>query len=88
MQHAEQIVYIIINNDNDDGLLILYLMDSIMRNVGGRYVTLFCQDMVKMFCGIFRISVKPGVRKKIFDLRLSWDQLIPTSLFIPKFQLR
>lgn len=67
IDHAEKFVKLIINTDNDDGLLILYAVDSIMKNVGGRYVTLFSKTIVESFIDIFRISVVPGVRKNLFD---------------------
>lgn len=34
-------------------LPILYLIDSIVKNVGDKYKQLFAQNIVNMFCGVF-----------------------------------
>lgn len=40
-------------------LPILYLVDSIVKNVGKQYQQLFSQVIVNMFCGVFE-TVSPG----------------------------
>lgn len=37
----------------DVKLPILYLIDSIVKNVGVKYKQLFAQNIVNMFCGVF-----------------------------------
>ena len=37
----------------DVKLPILYLIDSIVKNVGDKYKQLFAQNIVNIFCGVF-----------------------------------
>jgi hypothetical protein len=37
----------------DVKLPILYLIDSIVKNVGNKYKQLFAQNIVNIFCGVF-----------------------------------
>ncbi|XP_052868953.1 uncharacterized protein LOC128274711 [Anopheles cruzii] len=62
----------------DVKLPILYLVDSIVKNVGKQYQSLFSQVIVNMFCGVFQ-TAHDRVREKMFNLRLTWNDLFPQS---------
>lgn len=38
---------------SDIKLPVLYLIDSIVKNVNGDYLNLFTQNIVNTFCGVF-----------------------------------
>lgn len=59
-------------------LPILYLVDSIVKNVGKQYQQLFSQVIVNMFCGVFE-TVNEKVREKMFSLRQTWNEVFPQS---------
>lgn len=42
-------------------LPILYLIDSIVKNVGDKYKQLFAQNIVNMFCGVFEKVKKSNI---------------------------
>uniref|UniRef100_A0A182NQP0 CID domain-containing protein n=1 Tax=Anopheles dirus TaxID=7168 RepID=A0A182NQP0_9DIPT len=58
----------------DVKLPILYLVDSIVKNVGKQYQTLFSNVIVNMFCGVFQ-SVNEKIREKMFSLRQTWNEV-------------
>ncbi|GAB0098150.1 hypothetical protein DMENIID0001_138570 [Sergentomyia squamirostris] len=66
-QHLDQV-------NPDVKLPVLYLIDSIVKNVGGNYVDLFENHIVKMFCGVFE-KVNEKVREKMFALRQTWNEV-------------
>lgn len=78
IEKANEIVNIIINNDNAEGLLKLYLMDSIIKNVGGSYVDLFSKVLLESFSKVFR-TADPPCRKKMFTLRHTWNANVSAS---------
>ncbi|KAL3213254.1 hypothetical protein MRX96_035592 [Rhipicephalus microplus] len=51
-------------------LPVLYLIDSIMKNVGGDYRALFTQNIVSNFCNVF---------EKLFKLRQTWLDIFPNK---------
>uniref|UniRef100_A0A1Q3FY43 Pre-mRNA cleavage complex 2 protein Pcf11 n=1 Tax=Culex tarsalis TaxID=7177 RepID=A0A1Q3FY43_CULTA len=59
-------------------LPILYLIDSIVKNVGKQYQSLFSQVIVSTFCGVFE-TVNERVREKMFSLRQTWNEVFPQS---------
>ncbi|XP_076041386.1 uncharacterized protein LOC143025504 isoform X2 [Oratosquilla oratoria] len=59
-------------------LPVLYLIDSIVKNVGGDYVRLFGQNLVHTFKGVFE-KVDERTRKKLYELRLTWSEVFPKS---------
>lgn len=74
------IVHFIIKNCLDP-LLKLYLMDSIMKTVGGVYIDVIGARILPVFIETFR-QVDVEVRKKLFHLRQSWNSvLLPKTLF-------
>ncbi|XP_061504313.1 uncharacterized protein LOC1281907 [Anopheles gambiae] len=62
----------------DVKLPILYLVDSIVKNVGKQYQTLFSQVIVNMFCGVFQ-TVNEKIREKMFSLRQTWNDVFQQS---------
>lgn len=50
---------------SDIKLPVLYLIDSIVKNVNGDYLNLFTQNIVNTFCGVFE-----KVRKKYISFSL------------------
>lgn len=67
---AENIVNIIFK-DRRDGILRLYLIDSIIKNAREPYVHIITREIVEIFEGIFIIS-NVEIRKKMFALRHTW----------------
>ena len=55
---------------------ILYLIDSIVKNVGGIYIKLFTQNIVSNFCRIFERSDEK-VRSSLYKLRCTWKGFFP-----------
>lgn len=54
-QHQQRFFYLIskIQVNADVKLPIMYLIDSIVKNVGRDYKTLFKDCIVNLFCGVF-----------------------------------
>ncbi|XP_067842368.1 pre-mRNA cleavage complex 2 protein Pcf11 [Heptranchias perlo] len=55
-------------------LPIMYLMDSIVKNVGGSYISLFAQNLMSTFASVFE-KVDESTRKSLFKLRSTWDEM-------------
>ncbi|XP_073846203.1 pcf11 cleavage and polyadenylation factor subunit isoform X2 [Musca autumnalis] len=55
-------------------LPILYLIDSIVKNVKGTYVQLFSQCIVTLFCGVFE-KVNEKIRERMYALRQTWNEV-------------
>lgn len=55
-------------------LPVMYLMDSIVKNVGGSYITLFAQNLGVTFSSVFE-KVDESTRKSLFKLRSTWDDM-------------
>ncbi|KAG5886429.1 hypothetical protein JTB14_035721 [Gonioctena quinquepunctata] len=60
----------------DVKLPILYLIDCIVKNVGGTYTSLFSQNIVSTFCGVFK-AVDEKTRAEMFKLRQTWNEVFP-----------
>ncbi|XP_037944227.1 pre-mRNA cleavage complex 2 protein Pcf11-like [Teleopsis dalmanni] len=58
----------------DIKLPILYLIDSIVKNVKSTYVQLFSQCIVNIFCGVFE-TVNEKVRERMYALRQTWNEV-------------
>ncbi|XP_064482248.1 pre-mRNA cleavage complex 2 protein Pcf11-like isoform X2 [Ornithodoros turicata] len=59
-------------------LPVLYLIDSIMKNVGGAYCALFTQNVVSNFCNVFEKGDEK-TRLQLFKLRQTWTELFPNK---------
>ncbi|XP_046395554.1 uncharacterized protein LOC124162898 isoform X2 [Ischnura elegans] len=57
-------------------LPVLYLIDSIVKNVGRAYVSLFTQNIVSTFCSVFE-KVDERTRSQMFKLRQTWNEVFP-----------
>ncbi|KAJ8405888.1 hypothetical protein AAFF_G00313250 [Aldrovandia affinis] len=57
-------------------LPVLYLVDSIVKNVGGEYLEVFAKNLVTSFICVFE-KVDENTRKSLFKLRSTWDEIFP-----------
>ncbi|KAL0879180.1 hypothetical protein ABMA27_002970 [Loxostege sticticalis] len=62
----------------DIKLPVLYLVDSIIKNVGGAYTQKFSQSIVNMFTRTFK-QVDEKVRSQMFKLRETWHDVFPAT---------
>ncbi|XP_068026635.1 ubiquitin carboxyl-terminal hydrolase 36-like [Melanerpes formicivorus] len=54
----------------------LYLLDSIIKNVGGAYLQAFAPNLVETFLSVFEKG-DTETRKSLFLLRSTWDRVFP-----------
>ncbi|XP_026860226.2 pre-mRNA cleavage complex 2 protein Pcf11 [Electrophorus electricus] len=57
-------------------LPVLYLVDSIVKNVGGDYLEVFAKNLITSFICVFE-KVDENTRKSLFKLRSTWDEIFP-----------
>ncbi|XP_035480322.2 pre-mRNA cleavage complex 2 protein Pcf11 [Scophthalmus maximus] len=57
-------------------LPVLYLVDSIVKNVGGEYLAVFAKNLITSFICVFE-KVEEVTRKSLFKLRSTWDEVFP-----------
>ncbi|XP_037871150.1 pre-mRNA cleavage complex 2 protein Pcf11 isoform X2 [Bombyx mori] len=62
----------------DIKLPVLYLVDSIIKNVGGAYTQKFSQSIVNMFTRTFK-QVDEKIRSQMFKLRETWHDVFPAT---------
>ncbi|GLV35194.1 Pcf11 cleavage and polyadenylation factor subunit [Carabus blaptoides fortunei] len=78
IEHAEAIVEAVEKHlekvRSEYKLPVLYLIDSIVKNVGRTYTTLFTQNIVHTFCSVFE-KVDEKVRAQMFKLRQTWNDV-------------
>ncbi|MBN3285974.1 PCF11 protein, partial [Polyodon spathula] len=55
-------------------LPVLYLVDSIVKNVGRDYLAAFTKNLVTTFICVFE-KVEENTRKSLFKLRSTWDDI-------------
>ncbi|KAM9332766.1 LOW QUALITY PROTEIN: pre-mRNA cleavage complex 2 protein Pcf11-like [Pholidichthys leucotaenia] len=55
-------------------LPVLYLVDSIVKNVGGEYLEVFAKNLIASFICVFE-KVDENTRKSLFKLRSTWDDV-------------
>ncbi|EPZ34423.1 ENTH/VHS domain-containing protein [Rozella allomycis CSF55] len=60
-------------------LPVLYLLDSICKNVGGRYVTQFEKDIVALFSHSF-MSVDSKTQRDLIKLMKTWSPIFSTNI--------
>ncbi|XP_014243508.1 uncharacterized protein LOC106663303 isoform X2 [Cimex lectularius] len=60
----------------DVKLPVLYLIDSIVKNVKRDYIPLFTQNIVSTFCSVFA-KVDEKVKLQMFKLRQTWNDIFP-----------
>ncbi|XP_053168702.1 pre-mRNA cleavage complex 2 protein Pcf11 [Hemicordylus capensis] len=61
---------------SNEKLPVMYLMDSIVKNVGREYLTAFTKNLVATFVNVFE-KVDENTRKSLFKLRSTWDEIFP-----------
>uniref|UniRef100_G1PRY9 Pre-mRNA cleavage complex 2 protein Pcf11 n=1 Tax=Myotis lucifugus TaxID=59463 RepID=G1PRY9_MYOLU len=61
---------------SSEKLPLLYLMDSIVKNVGREYLAAFTKNLVATFICVFE-KVDENTRKRLFKLRSTWDEVFP-----------
>ncbi|GFX01212.1 pre-mRNA cleavage complex 2 protein Pcf11 [Trichonephila clavipes] len=57
----------------------LYLVDSIMKNIGGQYIILFSKHMVSLFTSVFA-KVDETTRSALYKLRQTWNDLLSKNV--------
>eukprot|EP01113_Clastostelium_recurvatum_P036522 TRINITY_DN5218_c0_g1_i5.p1 TRINITY_DN5218_c0_g1~~TRINITY_DN5218_c0_g1_i5.p1 ORF type:complete len:718 (+),score=131.51 TRINITY_DN5218_c0_g1_i5:28-2154(+) len=65
--------------DSDVRLPALYLLDSIIKNVGGPYLPLFSRKIVSTFCEVFEKSNNDSTRVSMVHLLNTWEGLFPST---------
>ncbi|KAG4070395.1 hypothetical protein HA402_006537 [Bradysia odoriphaga] len=89
IEHGQVIVDVIVKHITkihpDVKLPVLYLIDSIVKNLGSqydnRYITLFSNSIVNVFCDVFQ-EVNEKVRAKMFALRQTWNDVFPQAKLV------
>uniref|UniRef100_A0A6J0UT11 Pre-mRNA cleavage complex 2 protein Pcf11 n=1 Tax=Pogona vitticeps TaxID=103695 RepID=A0A6J0UT11_9SAUR len=61
---------------SNEKLPVMYLMDSIVKNVGREYLAAFTKNLVATFVNVFE-KVDENTRKSLFKLRSTWDEIFP-----------
>lgn len=78
IEHAATIVKVVEEHiakvPADIKLPILYLIDSIVKNVKTTYIPLFSQCIVNIFCGVFE-HVSEKIRERMYTLRQTWNEV-------------
>ncbi|XP_066444255.1 pre-mRNA cleavage complex 2 protein Pcf11 [Eleutherodactylus coqui] len=59
-------------------LPVMYLMDSIVKNVGRDYLAAFAKNIVSTFVNVFE-KVDENTRKSLYKLRTTWDEIFPSK---------
>lgn len=91
-EHAKEIVEAIETHlakvSTEVKLPILYLIDSIVKNVDNTYTELFSQNIVSTFCNVFKV-VDESTRSEMFKLRQTWNDVFPQNkLYAIDVQIR
>ncbi|NXO27737.1 PCF11 protein, partial [Cisticola juncidis] len=74
---AKDIVFfLLLQAPASEKLPVMYLMDSIVKNVGREYLTAFTKNLVATFICVFE-KVDENTRKSLFKLRSTWDDIFP-----------
>lgn len=58
-------------------LPVLYLIDSILKNIKKEYLELFSRNIVSTFCSVFEKVEDPTTRAHLFKLRQTWIDVFP-----------
>ncbi|NXK85630.1 PCF11 protein, partial [Formicarius rufipectus] len=68
--------FLLLQAPASEKLPVMYLMDSIVKNVGREYLTAFTKNLVATFICVFE-KVDENTRKSLFKLRSTWDDIFP-----------
>lgn len=64
-------------NECGDDLLLLYTLDSLMKQIGGTYIDILSRKLPNAFLRIFeRNEGNVSIQKKIFNLRCTWKGIL------------
>lgn len=64
-------------NECEDDLLVLYTLDSLMKQIGGTYIDILSGKLPNVFQRIFERNVgNVSMPKKIFNLRCTWKGIL------------
>lgn len=81
--HAALIVKTIMDHINqvspEAKLPGLYLVDSIVKNLGADYMKIFCQQITGLFTSVFE-KVDENTRSLMFKLRQTWTEILPNKV--------
>lgn len=72
----------------DRKLPLLYLLDSIVKNIGGVYLQLFSRNLVTTFRSAYENVVDEATRSAMLRLLDTWDPLFPQKTKIIRDRLR
>ncbi|XP_063287364.1 pre-mRNA cleavage complex 2 protein Pcf11 [Pelobates fuscus] len=82
VQFAKDIVTVIeaqiAKAPTSEKLPVMYLMDSIVKNIGRDYPTAFAKNLVTTFVNVFE-KVDENTRKSLYKLRSTWDAIFPSK---------
>ncbi|CAG5096384.1 Oidioi.mRNA.OKI2018_I69.XSR.g14592.t1.cds [Oikopleura dioica] len=81
--HADQIVDLIeqrLREAPKYRIPVLYLIDHIIKDFPDEYVHHFSTNLVKLFAETFRHSSPDPDRKKLYELRTTWDDVFPPRI--------
>lgn len=67
-----------LNRIKGDRLPTLYLIDSIVKNVGKDYVDLFSRNLPDLFAKVF-MKADEKTKNKMYNLRTTWDTVFPSD---------
>lgn len=72
---------LILQNPPQSKLPVVYLMDSVLKNVGGPYVNLFSQNLYNTFCSAFE-GVDSSTKRSLQTVLKTWrdHRLFPPQL--------
>ncbi|KFM75018.1 Pre-mRNA cleavage complex 2 protein Pcf11, partial [Stegodyphus mimosarum] len=57
----------------------MYLVDSIIKNIGGLYIPLFCNHLIVLFSSVFE-KVEESTRSLLYKLRQTWNDILPNNI--------
>jgi len=84
VEYAQAIVEVVCdrirNVAREQKMPSLYLLDSILKNVGGEYVIIISKYIVDTFCCVFEAAPDEKSRLALFKLRKTWGTCIPSKV--------
>ena len=76
-KHCSEHKIIYALNECEDDLLLLYTLDSLMKQIGGTYIDILSRKLPNVFLRIFERNDGNGsIQKKMFNLRCTWKGIL------------